>query len=439
MTLIDALQKFSDLKQSEGKDSTVRKLSFCLRKLESFPDISLEEIDREWVVDFKKCLVEREGLTPNTAATYLRLIYSSCRHACRNGADIDLNAFIPSDMANSPAVSPDRLLAPLRLLAGCDFHNSETLSRARAIYLSSFLMGGVSLQRMLTLTRREIESGAVDVDGRMCRIPSLVNSLLEEVAFSSTRYLLRKGRGVITDGALSRRKLQLDACLSMIGIRLGCRGAFVYDDIPVLHSRIVKAFEGDVSRLTAALSAASPRWFAIRCVRHDSASLSRILSENYPAADIFIPETDSWQHTVKGVKKKKVQLLRNIFFIHAPLSVARRMRTEIRDFAYVYTLRDGDSREIAVIPDHEMKMFLYFNDIAPDEIGWYIEDEDMPVAIVPDSRVVVTKGKWQGAVGKVVDLPSPSPDQIMVAIEFPNLGITVTCPVPVAFLSLGQP
>ena len=78
-----------------------------------------------------------------------------------------------------------------------------------------------------------------------------------------------------------------------------------------------------------------------------------------------------------------------------------------------------------------MKTFMYFNEIAPDKIAYFFPEEDASPELEHKSEVMIIDGKWKGGTGKVV---GPCKDDVLktvVAVELPNLGITVSAPCPI--------
>ncbi len=175
-------------------------------------------------------------------------------------------------------------------------------------------------------------------------------------------------------------------------------------------------------------------WFAMKCRGTDSAAMSERIAGDYPAAETFRTDVERLVATPKGKHRRMVELLKDILFFRTDLVTCEKMKRSYHDIAYIYDYQADGRRKMAIVSDMDMKMFMYFNDIAPEKILLYFPDEEIHATIADGTPVMIADGRFRGATGKVIGTNPDNQLEATVAVAFPLLGIVATAPIPWRFL-----
>lgn len=458
-TLISELQQSILRKEAQGKSQTARKMSFCLKKVQTYldgGDIPLDEISAEWVEGFMEWM--KKSLRDNTAATYMRLIHNIIRTASKEGADVDPKAFGTVDMGNAPSARNCPSAEDILSLRNADFHGYPALQHATDLYMLAFYLGGLEYADIANIRFADIDGDSITAGGRTIPLTPLAQTLLSALAQPEGDFVLHNGQAALSEDETAERQKRFDDILSAAASKAGILKRIRFGECGMAWKAIASGLaitDGAIDRIQSGLDGCTdaecaealtkvaakvnpdrPQWYAVRCTGSTPESLLAEITSRFPADTVktFYPEIESYKATEKGAKKVRMQLLRNIVFFLAPSGAAKKMKTDLRDIAYVYDYKCGNSRILATIPSKDMKTFMYFNDIAPDKIAYFFPEEDAYPELEHKSEVMIIDGKWKGGTGKVV---GPCKDDVLktvVAVELPNLGITVSAPVPNIFL-----
>lgn len=175
-------------------------------------------------------------------------------------------------------------------------------------------------------------------------------------------------------------------------------------------------------------------WYAMKCRTVTTAQMAEQLATDYPGTDTFRTEVEKMVATPAGRQRQAVELLRNILFFRTTAATCRRMKYAYHDRAYIYDYASGDTRQMAIVPANDLKVFMYANDIAPDKILYYFPDETALPRISEGVRVRISQGPYQGTLATVEKASTADPLTAIVLITFPGLGIYAKAPIPWRFL-----
>lgn len=446
--MIQTLRQAASQKRASGKTATARKLDFCIAKVEQFlADSRISEapapdaITPAFIESLTLWLTTRGHLTPNSAATYLRLIYSALR--ALPGADrAHLSSLFPAaGRANTAPADTIRLtLAQLRALAAyLPAPPAPLLDGARDLWLLATLSGGLDPAILLKLPADRITPAGITIsepaegEGTATR-----NVIVTDTA--AALILRRAWQGITPD--------TLPALLDILGSRQHPRPLRLADPAASratylsLATLLGHSDRPDTPEAIAAIAAAVDpgrrHWYAIRCIAVTPADLAEQLTLLHPAGtlDTFIPENTIYQSTPTGPKAITRPLLRDTLFFRSSSAVAATIRRTIHPDAYIYTVPDADgTRRPAIIPAAHMKMFMYINAIAPSRILALFPDEAHYPRFDTLTPVTITEGIWAGATGHIVGPDPTDPTALRVALTLPGLAIAVEAPIPIPLLT----
>ena len=451
--LVHTIRKEIEEQFRRGKASTARKLAFCARKVEQYldgNDIPLSEIDAAWVDGFSSWIVEKEGLSENTRATYLRVIYTVCRTAANKGAIVDTTAFRTAEMSNRESVRA--LLTPqeIRKLIELDLESQPVFEKARAMWLFSFLCGGLSMTDMMSITTRMLASQVLTLPGQSIPVIDAAEAVADRYFDTANRYIFHAGNSQLTTEETTARANRLNSTLSLIAEKARLEKPLSIDNTRAtwlnaarLRPNRFDQLLSDPQLLTTALQDVASSvdhnrkyWFAMRCLKQSVAEIRAELTDRVPGTSVFVAETDTYANTPTGVKKTRGPLLRDILFFHTTLSNAECIKKEFHNVAYTYDYKHDDTRRLATIPEREMKMFMYINSVPSKEIACFFPEETSAPAYQKGNEVIVTDGEWKGARGTYIGPSTRFPLHIIVAVTLANLNITVSAHIPHHFVNL---
>ncbi len=452
-TLVDSIRKSIEEQFRRGKATTARKLAFCARKTEQYldgSDIPLSDIDKEWVDGFSSWMVEQEGLSENTRATYLRLLYTVCREAAAKGVKVDTSAFDTKEMGNSESTRSLLTTQEIRKLIALDLESLPVFEKARALWLFSFLCGGLSMTEMMSITSRMLALQALTLSQRSIPLIEAAEAIADEYFNAGTPYAFHSGAEELTPEETTARASRLNSTLSLIAEKARIEKPLSIDNTrstwlnaarvrPAAFDRLAAdtpLFSSTLREVAAAVDHNRQYWFAMRCLKQPVDAVSADISRQFPGTGVFAAETESYANTPTGVKKTRSQLIRDILFFRTTLSHAERIKKQFHNVAYTYDYKNDNTRRLAIIPEREMKMFMYLNSIPSKEIACFFPEETTEPAYQKGSQVIVTDGEWKGARGIYLG-PSPRfPLHIIVAVTLANLNIGVSAHIPHHFVRL---
>lgn len=177
-----------------------------------------------------------------------------------------------------------------------------------------------------------------------------------------------------------------------------------------------------------------PHWFAMKCRATDSEEMAHRIADEFPDVEVFRTDVERIVDTPSGKHRRMIELLKDIMFFRTTLQICQRMKSAYHSVAYIFDYPSEGSRKMAVVSDMDMKMFMYFNDIAPERILLYFPDEAMRTTISAGTPVTITDGRFRGATGTVISGDTSTPLEATVAVSFPLLGIAASAPIPWRFL-----
>ena len=460
-TLITALGSTIEAKMAQGKEQTARKQAFCMKKVEKFlsgNDVDLNNIDSKWLGEFCYWMKSDEKLSENTISTYIRLIYNTCRIAVRQGAKIDLRIFEHCDMGNSDAMRNLPTIKDIRQLIAADLSHMAPIERIRNIYLFSLFCGGTDICTLLNIRRKDITDDVIRINEGEIPLIETTRQLLATISVPHSEFVLHRNDHPLSLTEIQYKTDKANEALRVITRILGLQKQLKFEDVgkvweliatqisipqATIHQVQTKSSDANLCKIADAFqqvaSSIDPDklyWFAIRCTNSTTQALKEHINNAFPSVEIFHPKFDYYKETEHGAKKTCVHLFNQIMFFRASMATATRMKRELRNISYIYDYpTDNGSRSVAIIPSSDIKMFMYFNEIAPEQILYYFPEEINRLDYVHMDEVIITDGKWKGGRGKVVDMCKHDATKVIVAIDFPNLGISVSAPVPRMFLS----
>lgn len=451
-TLVGSIRASIEIQNKRGKLSTARKLIYCLQKVEKYLDgseLTLADIDKEWIDGFADWMICREGLSENTKATYLRLIYTVCRTAAANGAAVDTSAFDTEGMSNSESTRSLLTIHEIHQLIAANLDGQPVLERARGLWLFSFLCGGLSMADMMRATTEMLEQGVLSTtDGNVTVTDAAMNIAISN--FCGKEYAFHSENHPLDDAGIKTRTARLNSLLEIIAEKARIEKPVTIDNTRNTWLNIARIkgnrvndlssdrllFNNLLQEVAAQVNQDRRYWFAMRCLRCPIEDMSEKISSEFPSAQVFIAESDSYESTTTGVKRVRNSVIRDILFFNTTLSQAELIKRRFRETAYTYDYRSGTSRRLAIIPDAEMKMFMYINHITSREIAWFFPEETKTPELQKGSAVIITDGEWKGARGTYLG-PSPRfPLHIIVSIVLENLNIGVSAHIPHHFVRL---
>ncbi len=242
---------------------------------------------------------------------------------------------------------------------------------------------------------------------------------------------------------ITDRHLSQNTCATYLRALHSVMSLAVKDGIDIDRSIIPTALRANAAPATKKASAPSaskatvdtPKWYAMKCRSVDTDTMIGLISEEYPSVDTFTTAVERLVAGPDGKHRRETELRRKIIFFRTTSDTCRRMKFPYHDRAYIYDHADSGTRRPAVITPGDMKMFMYFNHIAPTRILYYFPDESMRDSIAAGTPVKITEGEFRGATGTIISSSSAEPLETIVAVDFPLLGITATAPIPKAFLA----
>ncbi len=451
-TLAGSIRTSIEVQYGRGKISTARKLIYCLQKVEKYlagAELRLCDITKEWVDGFSHWIIEEEGLTENTKATYLRLIYAVCRSAAAAGANVDTSAFATEEMGNSESTRNLLTIQEIQQLVSADMNGQIVFERARSIWLFSFLCGGISMADTMGITREMLEQSRIATS--IGRIP-VVDSARKIATkyFDDSAYAFHAENRRLDDAEIEERAARLNDRLEIVAEKARIDKPLSIDTTRATWLNIARIkgnatssmgrdplrFGNLIRSIAAAVDMDRRHWFAMRCLKASVEEMHQEISREFPETSVFIAESDSYENTDKGVKRVRSSVIRDILFFSATLSQANRIKKRFHQQAYTYDYRSGTSRRLAIIPDAEMKMFMYINHIMAKEIAWFFPEENKIPDFQKGCSVIITDGEWKGARGTYLGPSTRFPLHIVVSVILENLNIGVSAHIPHHFVRL---
>lgn len=451
-TLVGSIRASIEIQNKRGKLSTARKLIYCLQKVEKYLDgseLTLADIDKEWIDGFADWMICREGLSENTKATYLRLIYTVCRTAAANGAAVDTSAFDTEGMSNSESTRSLLTIHEIHQLIAANLDGQPVLERARGLWLFSFLCGGLSMTDMMRATTEMLEQGVLSTTDCNVTVTDAAMSIAIS-NFCGKEYAFHSENHPLDDAGIKTRTARLNSLLEIIAEKARIEKPVTIDNTRSTWLNIARIkgsrvndlasdrllFNNLLQEVAALVNQDRRYWFAMRCLRCSIEEMSQEINAEFPSAQVFIAESDSYESTTTGVKRVRNSVIRDILFFNTTLSQAELIKRRFRETAYTYDYRSGTSRRLAIIPDAEMKMFMYINHITSREIAWFFPEEAKTPEFQKGCGVIITDGEWKGARGTYLG-PSPRfPLHIIVSVVLENLNIGVSAHIPHHFVRL---
>jgi transcription antitermination factor NusG len=134
------------------------------------------------------------------------------------------------------------------------------------------------------------------------------------------------------------------------------------------------------------------QWFAAKTRPHQELKIKNKLDEL--GVENFLPMKE--QLRVVGEKKRKVlrPLVPRLLFLHCRKEALFKLLNE--HFLPLSYLRDLETKQVLVIPDRQMRDFIFFVDFARDSIQ-VLNDK-----LKPGDRVRVVKGELAGLEGELI-------------------------------------
>lgn len=460
-TLITALGYTIESKIAQGKEQTARKQVFCMKKVEKFlsgSDVELNDIDSKWLGEFCHWMKSNEKLSENTISTYIRLIYNTCRIAVRQGAQLDLRIFENCDMGNFDAMRNLPSIKDIRQLMAVDLSHMAPIERIRNIYLFSLFCGGIDPSTLINIRHQNIADDVIRINGYEIPLIETTRQLLAAISVPQSDFVLHRNDNPLSPAEMQSKIGKANEALSVITRMLGLRKQLKFEDcgkvweltanqISIPQRTICQAqakstgsnlcnIADAFQQVVLSIDPDKLYWFAIRCTNSTPESLKGHITNAFPSVEVFHPQFDYYKETEHGAKKTRVNLFNQIMFLRTSMATATRMKRELRNISYIYDHpTDNGSRSVAIIPSSDIKMFMYFNEIAPEQILYYFPEELNNLDYMHMDEVIITDGKWKGGRGKIMDICKSDATKVIVAIDFPNLGISVSAPIPRIFLS----
>ncbi len=285
-------------------------------------------------------------------------------------------------------------------------------------------------------------------------IPLIENalSLLPSItADGDGEYLFHKGDNQWSEQEIAIGRHRIDTLMSNLARRCNISKTITVDDCYDTWMTIARKkgilmpdenADIDVRRkalqdFAVAINPDRKYWFAMRCIDKTPAEIIKSINDEFTAVDIFQPEITRTERTNKGaLKTVAVKLMQSIIFFRTSMPVAVKMKKAYCKIAYIYDYRAGDSRELAIIPSAQMKMFMYVNRTSDAEILYYFPDENAKTPqLRQGTEVTISEGEWKGARGTLVGPSRKHPLHVIVEVSLHNLGITIHAQIPHSFLT----
>lgn len=138
------------------------------------------------------------------------------------------------------------------------------------------------------------------------------------------------------------------------------------------------------------------RWFAARTKKDQElsirSSLQRLGIEHFIPTQFIIRQ---WKDRKRRVE---VPVIRNLIFVRATKERACSLAND--DGLHLYYIKDLQTRSMLIVPDKQMKDFMFVMDLSPDSL--YLDDAALRVG----TRVEVIKGDFCGIEGELISLPN---------------------------------
>lgn len=472
--LIEHLRKSIDEKRVAGKHAVARRSEFCLRKLCEYVgegDVALCDITPQWLDGFQTWLTQEQSLKDNTTSSYMRTVLSVCRAAAKAGKTVDLTAFDDcfTGVASSTRARLDA--SDYKKLKALSLTGSALFAKTRDMLLVSVLCCGMDSRSIVALRKSDIRNGFVRVrtqDGtRKVPVCDEAWTILQRYGESQGDYFFCNSDTVLSANDIAarcreyerrldaiRRIANMDKAISAdsaselwasVAVTCGVAPAVVNVATGREMSRVVKpedmasVTEQDILSATTAVSAAlNPRsvhWFAMKCIERTRDEVAQEFADNMPGIDIFVPEAQSNDDTKGRRVKSALDVIERTLFFRCHMADAIALKKPWRSGVYIYDYLSAEGRMPAIIPEADMKMFMYINEVDPSKILYFFPEEATAVAdFSMMEEVFVTDGKWKGAKGKYMGPYKDSKIMVSVAVEFPNLGIVATAPIEKRFI-----
>lgn len=168
-------------------------------------------------------------------------------------------------------------------------------------------------------------------------------------------------------------------------------------------------------------------WFAARTRDkqefNTSQFIEKLAAEEALDVACYLPTKMVVRQLKYRKKKVKVPVIRNLLFIHATKQSACDLSNKYG--AQLYYMTDLYTRAMLVVPDKQMKDFMFVMDLSPDGVSF--DNESLSVG----SKVAVVKGDFCGIEGEVAIVAKSA----YVVIRIQHV-LTASIKVPKSYLKI---
>ena len=427
--------------------------------------IALADITPELTLDYQQTLL-RAGRSYKYVARLGKHFRAMYRDAVRQGlAPERKDAFTWVDSTpeagreEKPLAGRRDTIELLQRLAALDLADRRLLARTRDQLLFATLMGGLTIDDLLTLRRDALGADGrlrATVDGRTIdlRLSPLADQLLGSIG--GDEWLIALGQSLLSPDEAATRWLRLvgillemadatsetlnhtlptrlcERALRELSLNLDVVKAALCHIPPhsSLQSYIARpaataAVDDALRQLSHAVVDLRLKWYAVRMnvdVDRFRELLPAGVTSYYPIERIAV-------RIGKRVKEIESPILKRVIFVRLTEESLLDLARTLFPFGFVYRA-SSDERRYAVIPDREMSRFTQ---IVTNGHGFELSpDGDAPTdELTPQTRVRISDHVFAGYEGVVVE--SVGHDRYRVQLL--DIGFTVDCTLPKVFLT----
>jgi hypothetical protein len=447
--LIARLRQDAATKRAAGKAAMAHKTQSVADSLERFlgpdTDVPLSDIDADLLNRYSSYL-QKEGARENTVSNYLRVMHSTVRSAAKSGLTADPTVFAPFFKGNAKAVRHLLTVDDLKHILAADLDDKGVLLRTRALFLLCFCAGGLSIDELIEGTSGD----------RLQRLQQIKECRVLRSKFPEENWLSFLGKTpretyqhnlnglALTIGL--RKPLTDDSAAEAwaeIGKQLALSSSIIADivgrEIDNLHYIDRRETHSEGAKLSALRNVADrigmdkTHWYVMRCYADEpeqvAAAIQSLPGLKTLELKTFIPPVTSG--TARPGQKDTL-LMKHMLFINCLLPDALAIRKKMAPGIYIYDYATEGVKMPTIIPDEEMRLFMYMSEVASDTLQYYFPDEatHQPVFRKQD-EVEIIEGPYAGSTARIY---KGSKDSLKVFVEIQGLNVVVYAEVPYKFI-----
>jgi hypothetical protein len=409
--------------------------------------VEITAVDADFLTRYSSYL-QQEGLRENTLSNYLRVIQSTVRSAARRGIPCDVSVFKPFFTGNSKAVKHLLTVDDLRRLCMAELDDKSVLQRTRDLFLLCFFAGGLTLADLL-----QSESGnprlrriTLVKECRTLRQRYPAESLLSFLGSDPASAYAHNLRGLALTVGLRKPLTDDSAAEAWAEVaKLLTLGSGIIATIvgrPIANLNFVDQTEQhtDGAIQSALLNVADrigmdrTHWYVMRCYARTPEDTARdiLALPGLKTLELKTFEPPVTLRTERRGVEKETLLMRSTLFVNCLPQDILAIRRQLAPAIYIYDYAAEGVKVPTIIPDDEMRLFMYLSEVSTDSLIYYFPDE---LAQLPKLRredlVTIVEGPYAGSTARIY---KGSKDSLKVYVTLQGVNVTAFAEVPRRFI-----